>query len=139
MEVRQIGYYIKIINDKIKIHADADLKSHGLTITQSRVLAFLENNGGKASQKEIEDFLEVSHPTVVGIVSRMGNNGFLNCWFDPKDRRNKIVEMTSKAKNIGFEMNKMISQQEEKMLVSLSDEQIDEFEKTLQVIYKNLE
>jgi DNA-binding MarR family transcriptional regulator len=139
VEVRQIGYYIKIINDKIKIHADADLKSHGLTITQSRVLAFLENNGGKASQKEIEDFLEVSHPTVVGIVSRMGNNGFLNCWFDPKDRRNKIVEMTSKAKNIGFEMNKMISQQEEKMLVSLSDEQIDEFEKTLQVIYKNLE
>ena len=65
------GVYFKLINDKLRTKADADLRAHGLTMTQSRVLRFLSDSGGEATQKEIEDFLSVSHPTVVGIVSRL--------------------------------------------------------------------
>ena len=71
MPQKDVGYFIKNINDRLKVRADADLKSYNLTLAQSRVLAFLNNQGGSATQKEIEVFLEVSHPTVVGIVSRM--------------------------------------------------------------------
>lgn len=75
-----IGYQFKIINDRIKARADADLKTHDLTLTQTRVLGFLAESGGQATQKEIEADLQVSHPTVVGIISRMEQKGFLCTW-----------------------------------------------------------
>lgn len=135
-----IGYLIKSINDKIKIHADADLKSHNLTLAQSRVLVYLKSReNGRATQKEIEDFLSVSHPTVVGLVSRMGKNGFLTSWIDADDHRNKIVELTPSAKKIGDNMDFVIKGMEDKMLSSLSKNQISELSEMLEIIYKNLE
>ena len=73
-----IGYQFKIIDEKIKVRADEDLKRHDLTLMQTRVLGFLAEVGGQATQKEIEDDLEVSHPTVVGLVFRMEQKGFLS-------------------------------------------------------------
>ncbi len=139
MDERRIGYLLKVITDRIKVKADTELKSHNLTLTQSRVLAYLNRRSGQATQKEIEDYLEVSHPTVVGVVYRMEQNGFLHSWFDLQDKRNKMVELTDMALKICREMDRMISAQEEKMLRSLSKEQTAELEKTLMVIYKNLD
>lgn len=136
---RHIGYFFKMITDKLKVQADADLKQYGLTLTQSRVLAFLNEKGGQATQKEIEDFLECSHPTVVGVISRMERGGFVITWFDADDKRNKIVKLTEKAHSIGEAMETAIDQHDEKILRSLSNEQIDELEKTLRIIYRNLE
>ena len=82
MPQKDIGYLIKNINDKLKVKADADLKHNKLTLAQSRVLTFLDSRGGQATQKEIEVYLEVSHPTVVGIISRMEQNGHLRCWVE---------------------------------------------------------
>lgn len=138
MNVKHIGYLIKVINDKIKVKADNDLKMHNLTLAQSRVLAFLNSRGGLVTQKEIEEFLEVSHPTVVGIVSRMEKNGYLTTWQDSKNRRNKMVQLTEKALVIGKNMDSMISAQEETMLKGLTPEQISELEQMLSIIYKNL-
>lgn len=135
-----IGYLIKSINDKVKIHADADLKSHNLTLAQSRVLVYLQDRAdGKATQKEIEVYLSVSHPTVVGLVSRMENNGFLTSWLDADDRRNKIVQLTQSAKAIGKNMDSVIRGMEEKMLLSLSENQVSQLTEMLEIIYKNLE
>lgn len=64
MEQYPIGCLLKMITDKIKIQADANLAQHDLTLTQSRVLGYLARSGGTATQKEIEGFLQVSHPTV---------------------------------------------------------------------------
>ena len=77
-----IGYQFKIINDRIKARADADLKTHDLTLTQTRVLGFLAESGGQATQKEIEADLQVSHPTVVGIISRHRTAKFLRSLLD---------------------------------------------------------
>ncbi len=139
MNTREIGYLIKRINDKLKVKADADLKSHELTLTQSRVLAFLNSEDGQATQKEIEDFLEVSHPTVVGIVSRMEQNGFVTTWFDPENRRNKIVQLTESSRKIGADLDRTIQEQEKSMLKGLSQGQISELARMLTLIYKNLD
>ena len=136
---RDIGYLIKNINDKLKMKADADLKQYNLTLAQSRVFAFLHNNGGQATQKEIEVFLEVSHPTVVGIVSRMEQNGHVTTWIDEQDKRNKIVKLTEQAETLGMDMEHDISVNEEKMLSSLSDADVEHLREMLLTIYKNLE
>lgn len=133
-----VGYLIKVIHEKIKVKADADLKRHNLTLAQSRVLIYLTERGGEATQKEIETFMEVSHPTIVGILSRMEQNGFLTTWMDSENKRNKIVRLTETALAAGKEITSFIAQNEEEMLVSLTDEEIRALEKSLSVIYKNL-
>ena len=139
MEEKDIGYLIKNINDKLKVKADADLKHSKLTLAQSRVLAFLDRRGGQATQKEIEVYLEVSHPTVVGIISRMKQNGHLRCWVDETDKRNKIVALTEQAKALGEEMEQRISANEKMLLASLSEADIKKLKQLLLIIYNNLE
>ena len=139
MPKKDIGYLIKNINDKLKVKADADLKRYNLTLTQSRVFGFLKNNGGQATQKEIEVFLEVSHPTVVGIVSRMEQNGYVTSFVDGNDKRNKIVKLTEQAEILEMNMEQNILSTEKKLLASLSEEDIAHLREMLLVIYKNLE
>lgn len=139
MEEKDIGYLIKNINDKLKVKADADLKHSNLTLAQSRVLAFLDRRGGQATQKEIEVYLEVSHPTVVGIISRMEKNGHLRCRVDETDKRNKIVALTEQAKALGEEMEQRISANEKMLLASLSEADIKKLKQLLLIIYNNLE
>lgn len=139
MPQKDIGYLIKNINDKLKVRADADLKNNNLTLAQSRVLTFLDSKGGQTTQKEIEIFLEVSHPTVVGIISRMEQNGYLRCRVDEKDKRNKIVSLTEQAKALGDEMKQTIFANEQRLLASLSKEDIEKLNQMLLTIYNNLE
>lgn len=134
-----IGYQFKIINDRIKARADADLKTHDLTLTQTRVLGFLTESGGQATQKEIEADLQVSHPTVVGIISRMEQKGFLCTWTDPMDRRNKIVRLTDKAIKLDREIDATVAMQDEMLLRGLSEQQVDELRNCLARIVRNLE
>lgn len=132
-----IGYLIKSINDKLKVKADVDLKSSGLTFSQTRVLAFLNMRGGQATQKELENHLEVSHPTVVGIVSRMEQNGFLATWFDV-GQRSKMISLTQKAQTFGEELDILIQKQEQYLLKGFSPEEAAALEKALAAVYDNL-
>ena len=132
-----IGYLIKSINDKLKIKADEDLKSHNLTLSQSRIVLLLSKKHGGATQKDIEDELGVSHPTVVGLVSRMEQNGIVYTFFDNKSR-SKIVKLTEQAIPLSKDMEETISKNENEMLNGLSDSEIDQIEKSLKIILKNL-
>ena len=138
MEQFQIGCLLKMITDKIKMRADANLAQQGLTLTQSRVLGYLNHNGAQATQKEIEGFLQVSHPTVAGIIGRMEQNGFVYCWLDPADKRSKIVCQTERAAAIAQDMHATIQATEQQMLRSLTPEQIAALESTLRTIYTDL-
>lgn len=138
MAEKDVGYLIKNINDKLKAKADAGLKHYYLTLTQSRVLTFLSGRGGQATQKEIEVFLEVSHPTVVGVVSRMAQNGFVTCWQDA-DRRNKIVQLTPKAQSIAVDLDRHMGETEAHLLASLTAEDARKLKELLTTIYDHLE
>ncbi len=134
-----IGYQFKIINDRIKQRADADLQAHDMTLTQTRVLGFIMEAGGQVNQKDIERDLQVSHPTVVGVVSRMEQKGFLTSWVDPMDRRNKLIRVTPKAIETDRQINATVQKQDEKLLRGLTPQQIEALRACLDHIAKNLE
>lgn len=138
MPKKDVGYLIKSINDKLKVKADADLKRYNLTFTQSRVFAYLQEKGGQATQKEIEVFLDVSHPTVVGIVSRMEQNGYVTCWQD-EDRRNKNVKLTQKAQSLGMDMEQHMLENENLLLAPLSTAEAAQLKQMLLQIYNHFE
>lgn len=138
MNQNHIGYLIKSINDKLKIKADEDLKQHNLTLSQSRIVDYLTKKGGSATQKEIEDSLQVSHPTVVGLVSRMEQNGIVCAYFDD-NIRSKMVLLTEHAKIISEDMNKTINEHERTLLLGLSEDEICDLKKALTIVLKNLD
>lgn len=94
--------------------------------------------GGKATQKEIEDHLQVSHPTIVGIVSRLEKNGFVACSVDEKDRRNKIVCATCKALNTVDAMRIGKQKMEERLTKGISETELAEFNRIINLMCKNI-
>ncbi len=138
MEQYPIGCLLKMITDKIKMQADASLAQHDLTLTQSRVLGYLARNCGEATQKEIEGFLQVSHPTVAGVIGRMEQKGFVSCRPDPADKRSKLVCQTPRAAEIAQQMQATIEATEQQMLRSLTPQQIAALEDALRTIYADL-
>jgi DNA-binding MarR family transcriptional regulator len=135
---RDIGYLLKIINDKLEVRGNADMEKFGLTFRQSHVLAILKGAGGEMTQKELEDSLEVSHPTVVGLVNRMQKQGFLESRKDESDRRNKIVSLTEKARAVGEQLDRTVRDHNRLMLAGLTEQQKDSLYDMLSVIDKNI-
>lgn len=134
-----IIYLIKTIADKTGAAADADLRRHGLTFSQLRVLGFLHSQGGSTSQREIQRHMETSHPTVVGLVTRLEKNGFVVCYTDKTDRRNKIVSMKEKAVLLGDELDEERQRAADQQLRGMSDAEKKELFRLLSIMASNME
>lgn len=134
-----IGFLIKSINDRIRQSADQAFSEFGLTGPQVNYLAYLTEHGGSATQKNIEDYFHVSHPTVIGIVSRLKEKGFVCITMDEKDRRGRIVTLTQKANAVRQELNLGRIAMSESILQGFSDSEKEQLLGYLLRIQKNTE
>ena len=139
MKKKSIGGMIKYISDKVRQKADNNLKNHNVTLSQVRVLNFLWRENGSCSQKQIEDFLQVSHPTVVGLVSRMEQSGYIQTSISPDDKRNKIVTVTDSGMSLACELCRYMEDIDKRMLVGLTDEQQAQLADMLYIVAQNFE
>lgn len=130
---------IKYISDKVRQKADNNLKDHNVTLSQVRVLNFLWRENDSCSQKQIEDFLQVSHPTVVGLVSRMEQSGYIQTSVSPDDKRNKIVTVTDSGMSLACELCRYMEDIDKRMLVGLTDEQQAQLADMLYIVAQNFE
>ena len=139
MKKKSIGGMIKYISDKVRQKADNNLKDHNVTLSQVRVLNFLWRENGSCSQKQIEDFLQVSHPTVVGLVSRMEQSGYIQTSVSPDDKRNKIVTVTDSGMSLACELCRYMEDIDKRMLVGLTDEQQAQLADMLYIVAQNFD
>ena len=76
---------------------DLELRNKiGITITQSKVIFTLYLHSG-LTQRELADKIGVESPTLVPIIDKMEEDGYVQRKFDPQDRRIKRVYTTSKT------------------------------------------
>ena len=133
-----IGFLIHRIDNKVKTDIDAQLKIHDLTFSQSQVLFQLMKNGGSMSQKQLQDVMKVSHPTMVGLVQRLETNGYVETALDQNDKRNKIVTITKAAEQFSHDMEESRKKNRKKMLKGLSEEEAQELFRLLNKVYENV-
>ena len=138
MNNEEILRLLRRIHMTIKGSVDSSLKENDMTFSQSFVLGYIGKCGGKASQKEIQKHLDVSHPTVVGLIKRLENNGFVYCEVDEKDRRNKMVFNTEKAIELRKDMNRKKAEFDARMLKGFSQQESEELERLLGKLYDNI-
>ncbi|MCC6094813.1 MAG: MarR family transcriptional regulator [Eubacterium sp.] len=127
------------INLRLKAKAGEGMKEWGITFSQAQALRVIGHHGGSISQRELERMLEVSHPTVAGLVSRMRKNGFVRVTVDPKDHRNKIVSFTDKAYRHKQHILQQHLEVDAQLFRGMTDEEIRSAEHALQKMYQNIQ
>lgn len=110
-----------------------------LTAAQSRVVMYLEAcGGGPLSQKEIEQYLNVTHTTAKGLLQRLEEKGFVRTAFDSKDGRVKNAYLTEQARKCRDELMDHIRALTDQMMQGISaEEEIHLFE-LLRRVYGNI-
>ena len=80
--------------------ADIELRQRfGLTGAKWKILVVLSMKEG-ITQKHIADMAFVEAPTLVPVIDKMEKEGYLTRQSDPNDRRNNLIFMTKKSKEI---------------------------------------
>lgn len=139
MKHNNTGFYIKRISDYIETDANRALEQYGITCSQARVLSFLLKSQDKVTiQKDIENYLEIKHPTVIGILQRMEAKGIIMSEVDPQDKRQRIITLTDSA----FELEKRIADHvedaEQRMAEGMTKEELETIKQLLYKVYKNI-
>ena len=137
--IKPIGFIIKLINDSILVQVNSFLKPYAVTLRQLRILGYLHDNKDKlVTQKELEEELQVSHPTVVGILQRLEKKGLIKTFLNPNKKTMKIVtliEYEAKLfKNINTEKEKF----ENKLLAGFTDDEKVQLEEFLIRLHRNV-
>ena len=131
-------FLLKHIDQQVKAGIDAQLKEHGLTLSQSMVIFRLHQSGGCLSQKELQKQLRVSHPTIVGLVKRLEKGGYVRCETDQNDQRYRLVYLTEAAESFTKEQEAQREKNISRMTDGLSDEEITELFRMLNIINENV-
>ena len=136
---KEIGFLMKLIQDNLDRHANQRFKSMDLTGSQVRLMKFLRSKEGKcATQKEIEQYLQVAHPTVVGIIQRLEKKGFLYTEFDQVDKRQKYVYLTDKEEQLYNKVLKDRMEIEHMIVKNLTEEQEEELKELLTIVLESV-
>ena len=99
MGLHGIAARMKRISDAMSHSSRALYKSIGLDIEPNWYLVFkLLDRHTELTIIEISQFLGFAHPTVVAMVNKMKERGYLERSIDVKDTRKKPIKLTRKAK-----------------------------------------
>ena len=138
MREDEICHLIRIIGNKMRARGDANLKERGLTFSQLQVLIALYRNEGTMTQKQLEQELNVAHPTMVGLLQRLEKNGYVEFGSDENDKRIKVVRHTEKALELKEETRQRIHEMSVKMFSRLNDREKEELYEMLNTISEEL-
>lgn len=89
--VDSLGYRIMVGSELLNRQLQSKFPDRQLTDAQTRIIDFLVASGGSARQRDIQGFLQVSHPTVVGLLKRLVEKGFIRITQSSHDMRANII------------------------------------------------
>ena len=133
-----ISFLMKLIADRVStlfsLRADTPV-----TAAQGRLLMYLEaRGGGPVSQRDIEQYLNVSHTTAKGLLQRLEEKGFVRTAFDSRDGRVKNAYVTEKADQCREDLSNHIDSITAQMMNGLADEEEQQLMDLLRRVYRNI-
>lgn len=130
--------YFKHIWEREEKYANNKLKDSDLTFTQSNALEYICRGEGQTTQKDLENYMEIRHSAVVGIVSRLESKNLIFSFEDSADRRQKILKATPKGERLNLEIQKDKERVENRVISGFSEEEQRILSSMLERVYKNL-
>lgn len=138
-EAEDIGMLIKQIDEKLKKKGNAYFSGLGITISQIQVLHFIDMQPQKkTTQKALEDFCGVSHPTINGIIKRLEEKSFVETSITTNGRLSKEVRMTDEGAALLKKTKKSKSLTEKMITKNFENQDINLLRSMLKKIIYNL-
>ena len=139
---RHLGAFIRSISNAMAQNMQQNSEQLGLTSSQGMFLHHLwyrqEILGESTYAKDLEEFFDIKHPTVSGILQRMETAGFVKLVASETDRRCKAIHLTQKAMDAHAQTDACIQQTEHQLVATMTDAEVQEFRRLLQIAAKNL-
>lgn len=105
---------------------------------QGRILYVLWQNDD-VSISSLSAQTSLANTTLTAMLDRMENMGLIVRKPDPKDRRNRLIALTEKAKSLQDDYTKISERMNEIYYTGFTEEEIRQFESYLQRVLNNLE
>ncbi len=105
---------------------------------QGRILYVLWQNDA-ISISSLSSQTSLANTTLTAMLDRMENNGLIVRKLDPKDRRNRLIALTEKAKSLQNDYDMISQRMNELYYIGFTEQEIVQFESYLQRVLNNLE
>ena len=133
-----IGYVVYSASKAYQKAFDLELRDKiGITVTQSKVIFALYLFSG-LTQRELADKIGVETPSLVPIIDKMEEDGYVKRKLDPKDRRIKRIYTTNKADALWDSMLECASHIRKVSLKEVSEQEVNSALETIKKITENL-
>ena len=136
-----VGFLARHIHELTKRQMNAHVQELGLTMSQSFVLLVLKGRSCadcKTNIRDLEAALQVTHPTVIGLVKRLEEKGYIYEEQDVSDHRVRNVFLTDKANEVMEQMDLGRKRTEACAIEGLTPEEISIMKKGLRTVLSNL-
>ncbi len=134
---QSIGYSVAMTNRVLRKALDAELGRYGITFSQWQVLAGLALEG-EASQVRLAELIGVEGPTLVRILDRMEQKGWIRRRVSSRDRRQKIISPTGKVEGVWKMMTECAHGVRNGAVKGISSKEIANLQRILKKIRENL-
>lgn len=134
-----LGYKFKRIHEMFRARMNVDMKESDLTFSQMEIL-YLEKHADHAiNQQELCDAVQVSHPTMIGLINRMEEKDLVVRRTDPMNRRSRYIEMTQKSQEILRQTRERRHRNDRMLVKGFTDEETKELNRLLGMVYRNMQ
>jgi MarR family transcriptional regulator for hemolysin len=118
------GFVIYSASKMMQKAFDLELRNKtGINLVQSKVIFALNMQSGP-TQRELADKIGVESPTLVPIIDKMEQDGYVKRKLDSKDRRIKRIYSTAKADSMWDSMMECAAQIRKTAIQDLSEPEI---------------
>ena len=139
MENFIIGKLIKQLHIALENNFNKFSKKYKLTSSQMDILIFLHNENKIVNQRDIENFLSLSNPTIAGTLLRLEKKGFIIRKISSKDKRYKEIYLTDKSRELKDIIFKYIRDNDNKMFSNMSEEEKENLKNIITKILNNIQ
>ena len=132
------GHYIRVLHwctDQVITHALAQMD---LTAAQGHIMGLLSHQKEPLCSRDVARALELSHPTVSGLLARMERKGFLQLRQDPRDKRARRIHLLPRGMECVAQIEEVIRANEQRMVRDFTEEERQRFMEYLDRAIVNL-
>ena len=134
-----VHFKFKMIGEGFKQRFNSDLKKYDLTFSQFGIICYLQKHQDEKTYiKKLGEVFNLTHPTVVGLINRLEEKGFVETKADSDNRRFRIITLTDKGSNLKKEMDRGRDAMERRIMKGFSDEEKRELNSLLDKVIENI-
>ncbi|MGC1275661.1 MAG: MarR family transcriptional regulator [Planctomycetaceae bacterium] len=133
-----VNYWLCCAASALRETLNAELSQHGITYRQFQVLAWLVHDGHELTQADLAARMMIEPPTLVGLLDRMEQQGWITRVGCPGDRRKKLVRPAPAAEEVWERMVEVLRRVRARATARLTPEQAESLRAMLQTVHETL-